>query len=241
MDQSQIVDEEVRHALKMLKAISTSAQRRYENHLHMALVLHADLIARKGEAWHQLALKSVERIDYNEAAKRFEKAKSSLNASKQPLAYARVLRDEAWFTAFHLGEIEHGLEIANKALSLHENDLNRARGRRSRVKGRRQELITQTYIWRIQHLATSSDNVLSELARVIEHEGQAFCERDQLMIIEFLIPRVGIEERLNLLLRSSQLNAAYGSIASLPYRTVLRSVTFGLSTLRWLGRSFREE
>ena len=236
------MDVEVRHALKVLKAIGDKAKRQYEDHLYMALMLRTDLIARKGEAWHQLGLRSEERVDYAQAAERYAKAKSSLNASKQPLAFARVLRDEAWLQAYRRGEIGQGLELVNEALAHHERDLSRARSQHAKKKGRRQELITQTYVWRIQYLATDSQDVLNELIRVIEHEGREFCERDQLNIIKFLIPipQVGIEERLRLELRASQLNNANSSLLALPYRTTLRSITFGLSSLRWLSRSIRE-
>lgn len=240
MDKAQQLDEEVRYALKTLKALNSTLKVRYENQLHIALALRDDLIIRNGEGWHQLALRSIERVNYDEAASRFARAKASLDISRQPHAYARVLRDEAWLAAHHLGEIDRGLELIGEALTLHELDLAQARGKRAKLKGHRQELISKTYGWRIAHLANGHQHPLAELLRVIEHEGYSFCERDQLAIIRFLIPRVGIEERLRLQLRASQLNAAGGLVLQVPYRVGLRTISIGLSSLRWLGRTTRK-
>lgn len=241
LDETKLIDEEVRRVLKALKALGNEAKQQYETHLYIALMLRSSIITRKGEAWHQLALRSVERVDYDEAMERFAKAKQAFDPLKQPLAYARVLRDEAWLTARYLGECERGQELIAEAFHYHERDLAKAQNHRAKTKGRRQELITQTYTWRIEYLRFRRKGPLRELLRVIEHEGHEFCERDQLAIIKFLIPRVGIEERVKLQLRAGQLHSASGSLVWLPYRVAVRGVNAGLSPLRWLTRSVRKE
>ncbi len=241
MDESKLIDEEVRRALKVLKALGNEAKQQYESRLYMALMLHDNFITRKGEVWHQLALQSMERVNYAEALKRFAKAKQAIAPTGQPLAYARVLRDEAWLAAHYQGDFVRGQALINEAFRLHRRDLSKAHGLHARTKGRRQELITQTYAWRIESLASTRETPRSELLRVIDHEGREFCERDQLAIIKFLIPHVGIEERMRLQLRASQLNSADRSLVSLPYRLALHGATTGLSSLRWLTRLIREE
>ena len=241
MDETKFIDEEVRRALKALKSLGNEAKQQYETHLYIALMLHNNFISRKGEAWHQLALRSVERVDYHEATERFTKAKQAIDPRGQPLAYARVLRDEAWLAARYQGNLERGQTLIAEAFRHHERDLRKARGHRAKTKGRRQELITQTYAWRIEYLTSHRQAALSELLRVAHYEGREFCERDQLAILKFLIPRVGIEERVKLQFRASQLNSANGSLVWLPYRTALRATTTGLSSIRWLTRLIREE
>ena len=70
MGEAEEIDKEVRQALKILKTIGDTAKQQYETHLHMALVFRSELIARRGDAWHQLALQSIERVDYDEARQR---------------------------------------------------------------------------------------------------------------------------------------------------------------------------
>lgn len=233
-------DEEVRRGLKALKAIGDKTAEQYEAHLHRVVTFGNDVITLRGETWHQLALRSVGRVDYIQSAKRFEAAKAAISQERQPLTYARVLRDEAWFVAHHQGDHYAGRRIINAALRLHEKDLELATNASARAKARRQRLITQTYGWRIDHSYIGSSESIAELLRVIEHEGQQFCARDQLVIMEYLIPRVGFEVRTRLQLRASKLNAPNGSILLLPYRATLSISGSGLSIIRWLNRTIRE-
>lgn len=233
-------DDEVRRALKALKAIGDKTAEQYEFHLHRVLTFGSDVITLRGEAWHQLALRSIARVDHIQAAKRFEASKAAINRSRQPLTYARVLRDEAWFLANHQGDYYKGRRLIKQALELHDQDMQQSISVNDKAKARRQRLITETYGWRIDHSMAGLEEAVTELIRVIEHKGHEFCDRDQLVIMEYLIPRVGLEERAKLQLRASKLSSPSGSVLLLPYRTVLQATGTGLSVIRWLNRTIRE-
>lgn len=128
----------------------------------------------------------------------YEQSIDVFRSREEPLGLARVLRDKALYVArFH--DKREGLTLALEALNLHERDFDNA-------KGRRQELITKTYVWRINAMLDSRYD-LSDLITTALDTDLGINARDQKEILEFLVSRVDASTRVRIKAQLALINA----------------------------------
>ncbi len=184
-------DSDVRRSLKQLKD-------GYDNPLFDDQELLVELNARramtvalkayKGEIFHQIGLRKWRRGEINSAYALLQMSVEALAGN--PLGQARALRDMGML---ELCEIDTDLGLANlkRALALHGDDLKNQSSPKALRKGRRQQLITQSYLWRAQIIVgrVGSRIAKRELLKLVGGPDFDFCVRDRKVIIDFLVPR----------------------------------------------------
>jgi hypothetical protein len=137
--------------------------------------------AYRGEFLHQLGLRKQARGEFSAAERLYKLSLAEL--SENPLAQARTLRDWGMMVTMHVDR-QRGMKMLDQALLLHDHDVDNS-------KGRRQRLITQSYVWRAQIVQNSAESNAAKRKLIALATGPdfAFCVRDQKVIIDFLIPR----------------------------------------------------
>ena len=156
--------------------------------------------AYSGEFLHQLALRSERRGDTERASRLYTASQHRLEGNA--LGLARTLRDHGLFLVEYGNDPAVGLELIERALRLHDDDLDNA-------KGRRQRLITQSKLWRAHVLladseASASCKALTDLALGPDF---TFHVRDRKVIVDFLSPRTKGKARRQLLAQKAAIHA----------------------------------
>lgn len=183
-----------------------------------------------GEIIHQLALRKERREEIAKADELYRYGFGLLEG--KALAQARLQRDWGTMTLKYLDQ-GRGYEMVLDALKLHSLDVTHIT-KKGREKGRRQQLITQTYVWRSQVIigdesSTAMDHLVSLVKR---HEFDAFCVRDQKVIIDFLVPRTTESIRLEMLARQAEILAKRRKLLGLARTCTLFVIDAELSIVK---------
>lgn len=166
-------------------------------------VLHGPVRAMRayaGEFLHRLALRSEQRGETQSAKRRYRLSLDHLRGN--PMGRARTLRDYGIFVVLHGDTPESGVTMIEEALQEHDKDVDNE-------KGRRQRLITRSKLWRAQIIlddegTDAAKQQLIELA--LNPLFDTFCDRDQMVIIGFLVTRTKGEVRRDLLRREAAIH-----------------------------------
>lgn len=165
--------------------------RRYEPALRRLLFLSSgpENQSWHGDGLHQLALLYERNDDIVAAFKYYALLEEYDNTvNYEPLRSARWRRDHGLLIA-RRRDLEDGMLEVKRALALHEDDLRKAKTKRQRQKGLRQQRITESYVWRARLLVDRRDkealDSLIEFALVNSHDCSL---RDQQQTIEFVLP-----------------------------------------------------
>ncbi|HEY0965422.1 MAG TPA: hypothetical protein VGE13_02985 [Candidatus Saccharimonadales bacterium] len=197
-------ESDLRELLKILKNEPDKPHPAYEQTLWQVAELRRNVLpdvkAYLGEIYHQLALRAQLRGDHARAVALYDQSISVFRSRSESLGLARVLRDKAMCIALHHDEA-HGLTLALEALEAHKNDFDNP-------KGKRQELITQTYVWRIRAMVDPKQGLTDLVTVALDHHIH-LNSRDDKAILEFLIPRVDAATRLRLRSRLAIVNAGH--------------------------------
>jgi hypothetical protein len=227
-------DDDVRSRLKDLKAATEDPAFNWLEAAFMrALSLWPEDLGRwVGEAWHQMGLRAAARGEWDQALERFDHSRRTLTS---PLGLARLERDVAWALT-HVGKHKEAQQHLAMAVAHHERD------RGNVEKAQRQQLITETYRLRIAWHTSPKDEYVRELMRILDHGGEFFCRRDQLVILDFLGPLLVGSEKVRLEVRAAWLRTHHLDLAAASRHAVSASWNLGwLLTQRVVRGILRRE
>lgn len=156
--------------------------------------------AYSGEFLHQLALRCERRGDSARAERLYTRSEQQLQDNL--LGLARTLRDHGMFIVTAGDNPREGLGLIERALSLHDQDIDNA-------KGRRQRLITQSKLWRAHMLLDDTEAATSrkKLVQLVHGPDFMFHVRDRKVIVDFLIPYTKGKTRRQLLTHKALIHA----------------------------------
>lgn len=145
------------------------------------------IIVWRGELFHQLALRHERRGQTKTAIGHYEESLRSFR-SDEYLGPARAKRDYALLLSRY-GDVQAGLAMAYEAYALHDADIEKAKvDRDALAKGRRQQRITQGYVWRAEYYAgVNPEHALDQLVELALYDSHDFCLRDQQILVDFAI------------------------------------------------------
>lgn len=228
-------DTPAREVLKEFKENFDSTElSAYENSVRIAVTFNRDaqVLAWRGELFHQLALRAWLRGETMQAKRYFGLATESFRKD-EVLGLARVFRDYGLLLA-QTEDIDAGLALVEKALRLHEQDM-------SNAKGLRQQRITQSYLWRIQLVKQPSQETIGNLVEFALSAADCHI-REQRIAIDAALPYAQGSQRQQLLLRRIEISARRRELRSLASSSV--RLVFDINvvlTAKLLRSLFRRE